>query len=195
MSKAGGLATPVIRWMAATLDGVVVVNRRRVRGQVHAALVLHRGRAAAEKHMAQLQHNMWVTDAKPPACSRLLPAVASGSSSTIFGRSLYQHLLLTAEKKFWRCVESRQESPRLFGVDPPRATHRGRPHRGHERVQCLGRDLAASFQSHTRPAHLEHETAKAEDFKGSHAGGRQGGRSGMAFGPDAPSRAPSASIS
>jgi hypothetical protein len=32
---------------------------------------------------------------------------------------LYQHLLLTAEKKFWRCVES-GEPPRLFGTEPPR---------------------------------------------------------------------------
>jgi hypothetical protein len=29
--------------------------------------------------------------------------------------ALYQPLLLTAEKKFWRCVES-GEPPRLFGV-------------------------------------------------------------------------------
>src|SRR5262249_37761111 len=34
--------------------------------------------------------------------------------------ALYQHLLLTAEKKFWRCVES-GEPPRLFGAEPPRA--------------------------------------------------------------------------
>jgi hypothetical protein len=32
--------------------------------------------------------------------------------------ALYQHLLLTAEKKFWRCVEN-GEPPRLFGVEPP----------------------------------------------------------------------------
>jgi hypothetical protein len=32
---------------------------------------------------------------------------------------LYQHLLLTAERKFWRCVES-GEPPRLFGVAPSR---------------------------------------------------------------------------
>ena len=38
---------------------------------------------------------------------------------TIPADPLYQHLLLTAEKKFWRCVES-GEPPRLFGVEPPR---------------------------------------------------------------------------
>ena len=35
----------------------------------------------------------------------------------------YQHLLLTAEKKFWRCVES-GEPPALFGVEPPAGPHR-----------------------------------------------------------------------
>ncbi len=34
--------------------------------------------------------------------------------------SLYQHLLLTAAKKFWRRVEN-GEPPRLFGAGPPRA--------------------------------------------------------------------------
>ena len=38
---------------------------------------------------------------------------------TIHADPLYQHLLLTAEKKFWRCVET-GEPPRLFGVEPPR---------------------------------------------------------------------------
>jgi hypothetical protein len=32
---------------------------------------------------------------------------------------LYQHLIVTAECKFWRCVES-GEPPRLFGVEPPK---------------------------------------------------------------------------
>jgi hypothetical protein len=32
---------------------------------------------------------------------------------------LYQHLLLTAEKKFWRCVRF-GDRPHLFGVMPPK---------------------------------------------------------------------------
>ena len=32
---------------------------------------------------------------------------------------LYQHLIVTAERKFWRCVES-GEPPHLFGVEPPK---------------------------------------------------------------------------
>jgi hypothetical protein len=35
-----------------------------------------------------------------------------------------QHLLLTAEKKFWRCVRFGQP-PRLFGVEPPKARIEG----------------------------------------------------------------------
>ncbi len=74
--------------------------------------------AAAEKHMAQLQHNMWVTNAK----SAVLSIITGGGKwveIAITADPLYQHLLLTAEKKFWRCVES-GEPPRLFGVEPPR---------------------------------------------------------------------------
>ena len=36
---------------------------------------------------------------------------------TIPADPLYQLLLLAAEKKFWRCVET-GETPRLFGVEP-----------------------------------------------------------------------------
>src|SRR5258706_10650086 len=74
---------------------------------------------AAEKYMAQLQHNMWVTN----ATAAVLSIITGGGrwiEIQISADPLYQHLLLTAEKKFWRCVES-GESPRLFGVEPPRA--------------------------------------------------------------------------
>ena len=72
---------------------------------------------------------------------------------------LYQHLLLTAEKKFWRCVEN-GEPPRLFGVDPPRPRV--------EAVRIV--DMAASnswaefaaLYRNTRPAYVEHERAKTE---------------------------------
>jgi hypothetical protein len=32
---------------------------------------------------------------------------------------LYQHLIVTAERQFWRCVET-GEPPALFGADPPK---------------------------------------------------------------------------
>ena len=53
---------PVLRWMAATLDGVVEGT-----GTVFEAKFMlpwsFSEEAAAEKHMPQLQHNMWVTNA------------------------------------------------------------------------------------------------------------------------------------
>src|SRR6516225_12451063 len=50
---------PVVRWMAATLDGLVETT-----GAVFEAKFMlpwsFSEEAAAEKHMAQVQHNMWV---------------------------------------------------------------------------------------------------------------------------------------
>ena len=72
---------------------------------------------------------------------------------------LYQHLLLTAEKKFWRCVEN-GEPPRLFDVEPPR------PRIEAVRIVDMSTsnawaEFAAVFRS-TRDGFLEHEKAKAE---------------------------------
>jgi hypothetical protein len=72
---------------------------------------------------------------------------------------LYQHLLLTAEKKFWRCVES-GEPPHLFDVEPPR------PRIEAVRIVDMSTsnawaEFAAVFRS-TRGAFLEHEKAKTE---------------------------------
>ena len=129
---------PVIRWMAATLDGIVEGN-----GAVFEAKFMlpwsFSEEAAAEKHMAQLQHNMWVTNATAAVLS-IITGGGKWVEIKIPADSLYQHLLLTAEKKFWRCVES-GEPPRLFGVELTAGTHRGRADRRHELVKCLGRVL------------------------------------------------------
>src|SRR5258708_35865578 len=69
--------------------------------------------------MAQVQHNMWVTNARLAALS-VITGGGKWVEIAISADPLYQHLLLTAEKKFWRCVES-GEPLRLFGVEPPRA--------------------------------------------------------------------------
>src|SRR5205823_9627693 len=54
---------PVIKWMAATLDGLIDPG-----GAVFEAKFMlpwtFSEEAAAEKHMAQLQHNMWVANAR-----------------------------------------------------------------------------------------------------------------------------------
>ena len=74
--------------------------------------------AAAEKHMAQLRHNMWVVAAR----SAVLSVITGGGKWVeikTHADPLYQHLIVTAERKFWRCVET-GEPPRLFGVEPPK---------------------------------------------------------------------------
>ena len=97
---------PVIRWMAATLDGMVEGT-----GAVFEAKFMlpwsFSEEAAAEKHMAQLQHNMWVVNAKEAVLS-IITGGGKWVEMTIPADPLYQHLLLTAERKFWRCVETRR---------------------------------------------------------------------------------------
>jgi predicted phage-related endonuclease len=112
--------------------------------------------AAAEKHMAQLQHNMWVANLR----SAVLSIITGGGKwveMTIRADPLYQHLLLTAEKKFWRCVMT-AEPPSLFNVEPPR------PRLEAVRIVDMNAsnswaELAAVFRR-TRPAYQEHEEAR-----------------------------------
>jgi predicted phage-related endonuclease len=148
---------PVIRWMAATLDGVVEDS-----GAVFEAKFMlpwsFSEETAAEKHMAQLQHNMWVTNATAAVLS-IITGGGKWVEIKISADSLYQHLLLTAEKKFWRCVES-GEPPRLFGVESPRVRIEA------VRIVDMSSSNAwAEFSNvfrRTREAYLEHENAKAE---------------------------------
>jgi len=108
---------PVLRWMAATLDGMVEAT-----GAVFEAKFMlpwsFSEEGAAQKHIAQLQHNMWVMNTKLSALS-IITGGGKWVEITIAADALYQHLLLTAEKKFWRCVES-GDPPRLFGIEPPK---------------------------------------------------------------------------
>jgi predicted phage-related endonuclease len=148
---------PVKRWMAATLDGMVEGS-----GAVFEAKFMlpwtFSEEAAAEKHMAQLQHNMWVTASRIAVLS-IITGGGKWVEITIPADPLYQHLLLTAEKKFWRCVET-GETPHLFGVEPPRPRI--------EAVRIIDMsssnawaEFAGSFRR-TRPAFIEHEKTKAE---------------------------------
>jgi putative phage-type endonuclease len=148
---------PVIKWMAATLDGTVEGT-----GAVFEAKFMlpwsFSEEGAAEKYMPQLQHNMWVTNAKEAALS-VITGGGKWVEIVVAADCLYQHLLLTAEKKFWRCVES-GEPPRLFGVEPPR------PRIEAIRIVNMSSsnawaEFAALFRQ-TRPAFLQHENAKAE---------------------------------
>jgi predicted phage-related endonuclease len=148
---------PAVQWMAATLDGRVGAS-----GAVFEAKFMlpwsFSEEAAAEKYMPQLQHNMWVAAAK----SAVLSVITGGGKwveITAYADPLYQHLIVTAERKFWRCVES-GEPPRLFGIEPPK------PRLEAIRVVDMSASNAwaefAAVFSRTRSAHLEHEQAKAE---------------------------------
>lgn len=148
---------PVHKWMGATLDGVVEQT-----GAVFEAKFMlpwaFTEEGAAEKHMAQLQHNMWVIAAR----SAVLSIITGGGKWVeikIHADPLYQHLLLTAEKKFWRCVQT-GEQPVLFNIETPRPRL--------EAVKIVDMstsnqwaELAATYLR-TRDAHGEHETAKAD---------------------------------
>jgi predicted phage-related endonuclease len=114
--------------------------------------------AAAEKHMAQLQHNMWVTDARVAVLS-IITGGGKWVEMTILADPLYQHLLLVAEQKFWHCVKG-GEQPHLFGVEAPR------PRLEAVRVVDMSAsnnwaELSTVFRR-TRPAFQEHEGAKAD---------------------------------
>jgi len=61
---------------------------------------------------------MWVTASRTAELS-IITGGGKWVEMGIPADPLYQHLLLTAEKKFWRCVQS-GEPPRLFGIEPPR---------------------------------------------------------------------------
>jgi predicted phage-related endonuclease len=148
---------PVIKWMAATLDGIVDGT-----GAVFEAKFMlpwsFSEEAAAEKHMAQVQHNMWVTNSRLAVLS-VITGGGKWVEITISADSLYQHVLLTAEKKFWRCVEN-GEPPRLFDVVAPRARIEA------VRIVDMSSSNAwaefAGVFSRTRSAYVEHETAKSE---------------------------------
>jgi predicted phage-related endonuclease len=148
---------PVIRFLAATLDGMVEGT-----GAVFESKFMlpwsFSEEAAAQKYIAQVQHNMWVTNATTAALS-IITGGGKWVELTIPADSLYQHLLLTAEKKFWRCVES-GEPPRLFLSEPPKVRI--------EAVRIVDMSSSNSWAEfagvfrRTRAAFLEHETAKAE---------------------------------
>jgi len=148
---------PVVKWMGATLDGLVKPS-----GAVFEAKFMlpwtFSEEAAVAKHMAQLQHNMWVANAR----SAVLSIITGGGKwveITIHADALYQHFLLTCEKRFWRCVQT-GEQPRPYGIEPPS------PRIEAVRIVDMTEsnswaEIAGLFRS-TRSAFLEHERAKVE---------------------------------
>jgi hypothetical protein len=143
--------------MAATLDGFI----EDVDAVFEAKFMLpwsFSEDAAADKHMAQLQHNMWVTSAH----SAVLSIITGGGKwieMTIPADALYRHFLVTAERRFWRCVRT-GETPRPYGVEPPR------PRIDAVRIVDMSDSNSwaqfAGLFCATRPAFLDHERAKSE---------------------------------
>src|SRR5262249_26686594 len=146
-----------ISWMGATLDGIVDSPEAVFEAKFMLPWSFSE-EAAAEKYMAQLQHNMWVTHLR----SSVLSIIIGGGKwveVTIPMDPLYLSVLVSAEKKFWRCVQS-GEVPHLINAEPPR------PRVEAVRIFDMSAsnswaEFAALFRN-TREAFLEHERAKSE---------------------------------
>jgi predicted phage-related endonuclease len=148
---------PAVKWLGATLDG-----RLKSSGAVFESKFMlpwqFSEEAALSKYAPQLQHNMWVVAAR----SAVLSIITGGGKWVEIKTSpdpLYQHLIVTAERKFWRCVET-GEMPRLFGIEPPP------PRLEAVRIVDMSASNAwaefAGIFARTRPAYLEHEQVKTE---------------------------------
>jgi predicted phage-related endonuclease len=89
---------PALHWMGATLDG-----RLEASGAVFEAKFMlpwsFSEEAAAEKHMPQLQHNMWVVGARRAVLS-IITGGGKWVEIAVHADPLYQHLIVTAERKF-----------------------------------------------------------------------------------------------
>jgi hypothetical protein len=146
-----------IPWMAATLDGIVDGTEAVFEAKFMLPWSFSE-EAAAEKYMAQLQHNMWVTHLR----TSVLSSITGGGKwveVTIPMDPLYLSVLVSAEKKFWRCVQS-GETPHLINAEPPR------PRIEAIRIVDMSAsnswaEFAALFRN-TRTAFLDHERAKSE---------------------------------
>src|SRR5262249_35689392 len=100
---------------------------------------------------------MWVVAAR----SAVLSVITGGGKwveIVTHADPLYQHLIVTAERKFWRCVES-GEPPRLFGLEPPKPRI--------EAVRIVDMSASNSWAEfadlfrNTQQAFLHHERSKA----------------------------------
>jgi predicted phage-related endonuclease len=146
-----------IPWMAATLDGLV-----KETGAVFEAKFMlpwaFSEAAAAEKHMAQLQHNMLVAGTRKSVLS-IITGGGSWIELSIDADQIYQTILIAAEKAFWQAVKT-GEPPALFDCEPPKPRI--------EAVRVVDMNASnswaefASLFCETRQAHADHERAKGE---------------------------------
>src|ERR1700694_4118001 len=148
---------PVKRWMAATLDGIVEGT-----GAVFEAKFMlpwsFSEEGAAEKHMAQLQHNMLVAGTKKSVLS-IINGGGKWIELSIEADPIYQTILIAAEKAFWRAVKT-GETPVLFDCEPPKPRI--------EAVRVIDMNASNSWAEFAglflgaQEAHSDHERAKSE---------------------------------
>ena len=146
-----------IPWMAATLDGLVM----EIGAVFEAKFMLpwsFSEEGAAEKHMAQLQHNMLVAGTKKSVLS-IINGGGKWIEMSIEVDPIYQTILIAAEKAFWRAVKT-GETPALFDCEPPKPRI--------EAVRVVDMNASNSWAEfaglfcETRAAHADHERAKNE---------------------------------
>ena len=143
-------------WMAATLDGLV-----KETGAVFEAKFMlpwsFSEEGAAEKHMAQLQHNMLVAGTKKSVLS-IINGGGKWVELSVDADPIYQTILIAAEKAFWRAVKT-GETPALFDCEPPKPRI--------EAVRVVDMNASNSWAEFaglfckTREAHADHERAKS----------------------------------
>jgi predicted phage-related endonuclease len=146
-----------IGWMGATLDGIVDGLEAVFESKFMLPWSFSE-ETAAEKYMAQLQHNMWVTHLKRAVLS-IITGGGKWVEITIPMDPLYLTVLVSAERKFWRCVQS-GEPPHLVNAEPPRARFEVL-----RIVDMSSSNSWAEFSAlfrNTRTAFLDHERAKTE---------------------------------
>jgi predicted phage-related endonuclease len=146
-----------IPYMAATLDGLV-----KETGAVFEAKFMlpwsFTEEGAAEKHMAQLQHNMLVVGTKKSVLS-IINGGGKWIEISIEADPIYQTILIAAEKAFWRAVKT-GETPALFDCEPPKPRI--------EAVRVVDMNASNSWAEfaglfrETQGAHTDHERAKSE---------------------------------
>src|SRR5712675_869211 len=146
-----------IPWMAATLDGLV-----KEAGAVFEAKFMlpwsFTEEAAAEKHMAQLQHNMLVAGVRKSVLS-IITGGGKWIELSIEADPIYQTILIAAEKAFWRAVKT-GETPVLFDCEPPKPRI--------EAVRVVDMNASNSWAEFaelfrdTHKAHADHERARRE---------------------------------
>src|SRR3982074_1984684 len=146
-----------IPWMAATLDGLV-----KETGAVFEAKFMlpwsFSEEGAAEKHMAQLQHNMLVAGTRKSVLS-IINGGGKWIELSIGADPSYQTILIAAEKAFWRAVKT-GETPVLFDCEHPKPRI--------EAVRIVDMNASNSWAKfaalfcQTRQAHSPPQRAKTE---------------------------------